>query len=136
MNRRQYFFAALALLAAPVVSLRSAWADSDVGSPQRVRAVKTALRITSVQTEHWLSYAEALETYRSAVRDVREAELQVMGGSQTIDEDNTAALRARQAERLQAKANLRVSYEILYEKLDPAQRRIADAILTAGECGR
>ena len=59
-----------------------------------------------------------------------------MGGAHAIDGSDDAVLRDRQTARLMAKADLKSSYETFYGVLDPAQRQVADATLTAGECGR
>lgn len=122
----------LALAALPGAAL----GQSDLGSPQRIRHVKATLAITSSQAGPWSDYVVALDAYRTAERDVREAEIQVMGGAQSLDGDNDAMLNERQNTRLLAKATLQAKYETFYGVLDPAQQRIADATLTAGECGK
>lgn len=115
---------------------RGVLAQSDLGSPQRIRQVKSALAIKRGQEGPWSDYVEALKAYRAAVREVRAAEIDLMGGAQAIDGANDAVLQERQSERLKAKAALKASYETLYGALEPAQQRIADSTLTAGECGR
>jgi len=114
----------------------AAFGQSDLGSPQRIRQVKAALAVTPSQEGPWSDYVEALTAYRAAVREVRAAEIDLMGGAQAIDGANDAVLQERQSELIKAKAALKASYETFYGVLDPAQQRIADATLTAGECGR
>lgn len=126
------FSSMLALAALP----RGALGQSDLGSPQRIRHVKATLAIRISQAGPWSDYVAALDAYRAAVRDVREAEIELMGGAQALDGDNDAVLNERQNTRLLAKATLQAKYETFYSVLDPAQQRIADATLTAGECGK
>lgn len=122
----------LAFAAFPAVAL----AQADLGSPQRIRQVKTALAVKSSQEVSWSYYVEALKAYRAAVRDVRAAEIDLMGGAKAIDGANDAVLRDRQSAQRDAKAALKASYETFYDGLDDRQQRIADSTLTAGECGR
>lgn len=139
MNRRRYLSrstGSLALLLAFALSPADALAQSDLGSPQRIRQVKEKLVIKENQAGAWSDYVAALKAYRAAVRDVREAEIELLGGAQAIDGDNDAMLNERRNARLMAKDALKASYETLFEVLDPSQQQVADATLTAGECGR
>lgn len=139
MNRRRYLSrstAGLILLLSFALFPADVLAQSDLGSPQRIRHVESALVIKKSQAGPWSDYVAALKAYRAAVRDVREAEIELLGGAQAIDGDNNAVLNERQGARLLAKDALKASYETLYEALDPAQQQIADATLTVGECGR
>ena len=137
MNRRHFSAAPLAVLMMTVAAgPRLALADSDLGSPQRIRHVKAALAITEGQAAPWSDYVAALAAYRSSVREVRAAEIQLMGGAQAVEGDDDAVLRDRKSERFKAKSVLKTRYEALYGALDSAQRHVADATLTAGECGR
>jgi hypothetical protein len=111
-------------------------AQSELGSPERIRQVKADLGVKSTQNGPWSDYVAALQTYRQAVRDVREAEIELMGGTQAIEGSDDAVLKERQTARLLAKAVLKTRYEAFYGALDPDQQQIADATLTAGECGR
>lgn len=121
-----------ALAAFPATTL----AEAELGSPERIRQVKAALGVKDNQSGPWADYVAALESYRATVRDIREAEIQLMGGAHAIDGADDAVLRDRQNARLLAKAALKSSYEALYGVLDSTQQQIANATLTAGECGR
>lgn len=139
MNRRRLLARAgpaLAAMAALAAIPAGALAQSDLGSPQRIRQVKAALAVKQSQEGPWSDYVDALKAYRSAVRDVRAAEIDLMGGAQAIDGTNDAILQDRQSEQIKAKRALKASYDTFYGALDSGQQRIADATLTAGECGR
>lgn len=135
MSRRRAAASLVSLLALAAFSATGR-AQSELGSPRRIRQVKAALGVRDTQSGAWSDYVAALEAYRAAVREVREAEIQLMGGTHAIDGSDDALLRDRQTARLMAKADLKSSYEAFYGVLDGAQQRIADATLTAGECGR
>lgn len=122
----------LAFTALPATVL----AQSELGSPERIRQVKAELGVKNTQTGPWSDYVAALQTYRQAVRDVREAEIELMGGAQAIEGSDDAVLKERLTARLLAKAALKTRYEAFYGALDSDQRQVADATLTAGECGR
>lgn len=130
LQRMMASLVSLAALATPVL------AQSDLGSPERIRQVKAKLGVKNAQTGPWSDYVAALETYSQAVRDVREAEVELMGGSHAIEGSDDAVLKRRQSARLLAKAALKTRYEAFYDALDSGQQQIADATLTAGECGR
>lgn len=139
MTRRSllgYTVPSLASMLALTTLPGGAFGQADLGSPQRIRHLKSTLAIRSSQAGPWSDYAAALDAYRAAVRDVREAEIQLMGGAQALDGDNDAMLNERRDARLLAKATLQAKYETFYAVLDPAQQRTADATLTAGECGK
>ena len=136
VSRRRYLqrmLTSLVLLAAPATPVL---AQSELGSPARIRQVMAKLGVRNTQTGPWSDYVAALETYRQAVRDVRAAEVALMGGAHAIEGSDDTVLKARQNDRLLAKAALRTRYEAFYGALDPDQQQIADATLTAGECGR
>lgn len=135
MNRRNFLGYAGAMLALAAVP-RGALAETDLGSPRRTGQIKATLVIKDSQKAPWSDYVQALADYRAAERDVREAEIELMGGAQALDDDNDAVLRERQGTRLLAKEALRAKYDALYELLDARQKQIADVTLTAGECGR
>lgn len=122
----------LALVALPTAVV----AQSDLGSPERIQKVKAELGVRSTQTGQWSDYVAALQSYRRTVRDMREAEIELMGGSHAIEGSDDSVLKERQTARLLAKAALKTRYEAFYAALDLHQQQIADATLTAGECGR
>lgn len=136
MTRRRYLQQAAASLVSLAILPTIVLAQSELGSPERIRQVKAELGVKDTQAGPWSDYVAALETYRQAVRDVREAEIEMMGGAHAIEGSDDAVLKDRQTARLLAKAALKTRYEAFYDALDPDQRQIADATLTAGECGR
>jgi hypothetical protein len=136
MTRRRYLQQAAASLISLAALPTTVRAQSELGSPERIRQVKAELGVKNTQSGPWSDYVAALETYRQAVRDIREAEIELMGGAHAIEGSDDASLKERQNARLLAKAALKTRYEAFYGALDPDQRQIADATLTAGECGR
>lgn len=136
VTRRRYLQLAVTSLVSFAALAPTVSAQSELGSPERIRQVKAKLGVKNIQAGPWSDYVAALETYRQAVRDVREAEVELMGGAHAIEGSDDAVLRERQSARLLAKAALKIRYEAFYGALDPGQQQIADATLTAGECGR
>jgi hypothetical protein len=133
---RRYLMQAVAGLLSLATLPTIVLAQSELGSPGRIRQVKAELGVKNTQTGPWSDYVAALQTYRQAMRDVREAEIELMGGAHAIEGSDDAVLKDRQTARLLAKAALKTRYEAFYGALDPDQQQIADATLTAGECGR
>lgn len=136
VTRRRYLRLAVTSLVSLAAPATIVLAQTELGSPERIRQVKAKLGVRNTQAGPWSDYVAALETYRLAVRDVRQAEVELMGGAHAIEGSDDAVLKARQNDRLLAKAALKTSYEAFYGALDPDQQQIADATLTAGECGR
>lgn len=136
LNRRGLLSSGIAAMLALAAFPGAVLAQSDLGSPGRIRQVKAALAVKGSQSGPWSDYVEALGAYRAAVRGVREAEVDLLGGAQTLEGDNDAVLSERQSARRLAKVDLKARYEAFYDVLDATQKRVADATLTAGECGR
>jgi len=135
-TRRLYLQRTVATLVSLAALPATVLAQSELGSPERIQQVKAELGVKTTQTGPWSDYVAALQTYREAVRDVREAEIELIGGAHAIEGSDDAVLKERQSARLLAKATLKTRYEAFYKALDPDQQQIADATLTAGECGR
>lgn len=118
-------------------SVGQVFEELNFGSSRRLRYLKMRIGIKSRQSEEWSEYISALRAFRQAVRDEREAEVQnILGGFEQPVEANDVSASERRNQRVAAKAVLKSRFESLYATLDTSQRLIADATLTAGECGR